>query len=66
MKHRDGDHAVLEASLLDADDALLASATAIARVIGLDAAGARSERVSGRRHCGQVPEGPGPAWFPAA
>src|SRR3954454_12874980 len=38
VKHRDGDHAVLEASLHDATDALLASATAIARVIGLDAA----------------------------
>ena len=38
VRHRDGDHAVLEASLFDADDALLASATAVARVIGLAAA----------------------------
>ena len=38
VKHRDGDHAVLEASLFDADDAVLASATAVARVIGLAAA----------------------------
>ena len=38
VRHRDGDHAVLEASLVDAEGAVLASATAIARVIGLDAA----------------------------
>ena len=38
VKHREGDHAVLGASLFDADDALLASATAVARVIALDAA----------------------------
>jgi uncharacterized protein (TIGR00369 family) len=38
VKHRDGDHAVLEASLFDEADALLATATAIARVIGLEAA----------------------------
>jgi uncharacterized protein (TIGR00369 family) len=37
VRHRDGDHAVLEASLFDAEDAVLASATAVARVIGLDA-----------------------------
>ncbi len=38
VKHRDGDHAVLEASLYDGDDTLLASATAVARVIDRDAA----------------------------
>jgi len=38
VKHRDGDHAVLEAALYDTDDAVLASATAVARVIGLAAA----------------------------
>jgi acyl-coenzyme A thioesterase PaaI-like protein len=38
VRHRDGDHAVVEAELLDADGALLATATAVARVIGLAAA----------------------------
>jgi uncharacterized protein (TIGR00369 family) len=38
VRHRDGDHAVLEASLLDAEGVLLASATAVARVIGPAAA----------------------------
>ena len=38
VRHRDGDHAVVEAELFDADDVLLASATAVARVIGLAAA----------------------------
>lgn len=38
VKHREGDHAVLEASLFDDADTLLASATAIARVIHRDAA----------------------------
>ena len=38
VRHRDGDHAVVEAELFDADDVLLASATAVARVIGLVAA----------------------------
>ena len=38
VRQRDGDHAVVEAELFDADDVLLASATAVARVIGLVAA----------------------------
>jgi uncharacterized protein (TIGR00369 family) len=38
VRHRDGDHAVVEAELLDSDGALLATATAVARVIGLAAA----------------------------
>jgi len=38
VRHRDGDHAVVEAALLDADGTLLATATAVARVIGLAAA----------------------------
>lgn len=38
VRHRDGDHAVVEASLFDAEGARLASATAVARVIGLAAA----------------------------
>jgi len=38
VRHRAGDHAVLEASLFDEADRLLATATATARVIDLDAA----------------------------
>jgi uncharacterized protein (TIGR00369 family) len=38
VKHREGDHAVLEAALFDGAATLLASATAIARVIHRDAA----------------------------
>ena len=38
VRHRDGDHEVLDAALFDDGDALLASATAVARVIGLAAA----------------------------
>jgi hypothetical protein len=38
VKHRKGDHAVLEASLCDAEGALLAFATAVARVVDLGAA----------------------------
>ncbi|MFD1933734.1 MULTISPECIES: PaaI family thioesterase [Nonomuraea] len=38
--HRDGDVAHLEASLLDADEAIIATATATARIIDLDRAAA--------------------------
>ena len=38
VRHRNGDHAVVEAELFDADGVRLASATAVARVIGLAAA----------------------------
>lgn len=38
VKHRAGDHAVLEASLCDVEGTLLAAATAVARVVDLGAA----------------------------
>jgi len=38
VQHREGDHAVLEASLRDVEGTLLAAATAVARVIDLGAA----------------------------
>ena len=38
VKHREGDHAVLEASLCDVEGTLLAAATAVARVVDLGAA----------------------------
>jgi uncharacterized protein (TIGR00369 family) len=38
VAHRDGDTAFLEASLIDSQEAVIATATAIARVIALDRA----------------------------